>query len=145
MPSPALEEQGDVDGAIQRFKEAVGADAKNLERIVALGDLYARHVAHDPQNLGYARQTWEFALGVRPRVQARARTAARVPLGVHDQALVAPGDVQRVREAANRILNVDPAHAQAKARLHIATIRQRTPTSRRSRPTSRRASRRCAS
>src|SRR3954471_2075796 len=62
----AFEKQGKWDEASQKYVAAARADRKDPALLVALGDLYGRHVIEDNQNFAKMRGAWEGALAIDP-------------------------------------------------------------------------------
>lgn len=122
LESQRLEAEGQIDQAIAKYQSAVRASMKDPVLRIGLGDLYDRHVAHDVQNLAKARDAWGSAL----LVDAGNREAMRRLLdAAWGMSLVSTRaeTLNPVRDAANRVLEVDPDDAYARSRLLIATVR----------------------
>lgn len=120
--SKELEAAGKIDEAIAKYQGAVRAGMQDPALRIGLGDLYDRHVAHDMQNLGKARDAWASAL----QVDAGNREAMRRLLDsawAMSQLTARADTLNAARDAANRLLAVDPDDAVARSRLLITTVR----------------------
>lgn len=122
LESRQLEAAGEVDKAILKYQAAVRASMRDANLRVGLGDLYHRHVARDGQNLSKARDAWAGAL----TVDSGNRDAMRRLLDLAwalSQLSARAETLNQLREAAGRVIAANPADAQARARLHVATVR----------------------
>lgn len=121
--SKQAEKDGNVEDAIGKYQAAVGTDQRDPQLRLELGDLYYRHVDADPQNLNKSHQAWESALAVDPTFRPAMERLLDSQWAYMQMVPTAPV-FKAVRQAAQRILGVDPKDPKANARIAIVTIRE---------------------
>src|SRR5690349_15138575 len=98
--SVELEKQGKIEEAIGAYQVAVGADPTNLERQVALGDLYLRHVTLDRQYMSKAYMIWTGVLGTDPRYKPALQRSLDLQWAFVEFGNAAPKSYTDARDAA---------------------------------------------
>lgn len=118
-----FEKEGKIDDAIKAMQLAIAADQSNLQRQVDLGDLLVRHVTVDPQYIRKAYSIWSGVLSVEPRFKPALERVLDVQWAIMDGG-GSPSTFTEAREAAAKLVQVDPRDKQAALRLNAIEIRK---------------------
>jgi tetratricopeptide (TPR) repeat protein len=120
--SAELERQGKIDEAINAYQLACAADMSNLDRQVALGDLYLRHLTLDKQYLGKAYVAWTNVLGTEPHYKPALQRVLDLQWAFVESGGAPPKTYIDARDAAAKLVETDPTDRQAAARLNRVEI-----------------------
>jgi tetratricopeptide (TPR) repeat protein len=108
--------KGELPSAKDEVNRAFGYDHTNKEVLLKRGDVYSRLTEQDGQQaLEIARNSWQAALQVDPSFK---------PAAEQDEVSPSAKAFAELRDAADRLRNIDPGDIQAQSYYHIAILQQ---------------------
>jgi tetratricopeptide (TPR) repeat protein len=119
-----LLKKGELPAAKEEINRAYGADHTNKEVLLKRGDVYSRLTEQDGQQaLEIARNSWQSALEMDPSYKPAAQRLVD-SYWEQDQVSPNPKIFAALRDAADRLRNIDPEDGQAQSYYHIAILQQ---------------------